>query len=178
MRNSFCKVLVLFFAVAAFGRQVSATPIVSQVQRVVSATADWNVLPVIQDTDFTNSPGPADLSASATAYAVTTDGGPDFVHAQAFQQSTVDAFGFTYSSILEADYLNHGNGIGGGSARSQLTVTYDLEQPYLYQFTHTTVGIFGLVFDSVNFLPLPPSGVLQPGSYTIQISENQFIVPS
>jgi hypothetical protein len=177
MQKSMWRVIFLLVAIAGFGLEVMATPIVSQLQRNVSASADWNVPPTIQDTDLTNLPGPADLSATATAYAVTTVGGPDFVHAQASQQSTVDAFGFTYTSTLEADYLNHGNGIGGGSARSFFTVRYDLEQPYSYQFTRTTVGTFSLVLNSVFQGTFPMSGVLQPGSYTIQISENQFIVP-
>jgi hypothetical protein len=181
MRNSFRKVLVLFCALAALGRQASATPIVSQVQRVQQVSAAWSQ--GVQNFDFTNLPGPADLSASATDYrADSLGGGTDFINVHSSQISTVDAFGFSYTSSIALDYFNHGDpGPGGGSAFSTLRVTYLLDQPYAYEFTRGGSSCFCFL-DDLPFGPNsqspygPISGVLQPGSYTFLIRDFGSIV--
>ena len=169
--------MFLLVALAALRREVLAAPIISQVQRFVFATVNFDH--PIQHGDFNGSLGPADLSASASDSRPAPDG-INTLHAQSSQHSTVDAFGFSYEASLEEDGIFHSL-VGDATASSLLIVTYVLDVPTAYQFTLTRGGSpNGRAFlDSLPFPgPFPTSGVLQPGSYTFQIGDFQNILIS
>jgi hypothetical protein len=165
MQKSIWKAMFLLVAIAALKREVTATPIISQVARSVSAHVDFDHS--IDDSDFSNSPGPVDLSAAASDFR-----GFGFMEATASQHSIVDAFGFSYESALDLSGQGQSGVLGDSRAVSRFLVTYDLDQPFAYKFTQTIAGTHS--FSPVGFslngsFSFPTSGVLQPGSYTLQL---------
>src|SRR5215471_12154566 len=105
MQKSIWKALVLFLTLAALCQQVSATPIVTQLGRLVQASAGPNGP---SDPHSSTLPGPVDWNASVSFIVPVGDAGSDFVNATSSQQSTIDAFGFSYTSTIHIDGFSHG----------------------------------------------------------------------
>jgi hypothetical protein len=182
MQRPIWKTVFLFVAIAVLKREVLATPVITQINRFVITHIGPGGP---SDSHSSSSPGPVDLRANVSLTVPVGDAGSDFVNANSSQQSTIDTFGFSYTSSLHLDGFSHGI-LGSccslaADADSVLTVTYNLDAPYAYQFTLTKVAspsgcCPGADFDSLPFPgPFPKSGVLQPGSYTFSVGGLQNI---